>query len=117
MWFFILACICCIFIIAAGIPSAVNNGNRTHIENDREPNAGVAILPDIIVMIPLWWAAGSGLDYLFGFQVAIILVISISLMIFTLSIRNSVISNREYKAFLYEHEAKTKSKAEQNAGG
>lgn len=69
---FVTALICGAAIIFAGIPVAVNNANRIHIENGREPNAGVAFMPELIVIVGLWWGIGAALEYFFDLPVALV---------------------------------------------
>jgi hypothetical protein len=72
MLIFVTALICGAAIIFAGIPAALYNANRIHIENGREPNAGVAFMPELIVIVCLWWGIGAALEYFFDLPVALV---------------------------------------------
>jgi len=104
MLLFLIALICSTAVLFAGIPAACNNANRIHIENGRKPNAGIAFMPELIVMVALWWGAGAGLKYFFGLTASLIVVLAVSAIMFIWQILEARKSNREYAQFLGEHE-------------
>ena len=115
MLLFLIAFVCATAVLAAGIPAACNNANRIHVENGREPNAGIAFMPELIVMVALWWGVGAGIRFLFGFPVSLIILAAVSAILVILQIIQASKSNREYALFLAEHELGLENnRAEQN---
>ncbi|MGJ8697982.1 MAG: hypothetical protein ACSHYF_16810 [Verrucomicrobiaceae bacterium] len=104
MLLFVAALICAVAVLFAGIPAAVNSANRIHIENGREPNAGIAFMPELIVMVGLWWGAGAALKYFFDLPIALIAMISISSLLFIWQVIQARRSNREYAQFVANHD-------------
>ena len=102
MLLFLTALICAGAIFFAGIPAALNNANRIHIENNREPNAGIAFMPELIVMVGLWWGAGATLKYFFDLPIALISIFVISAIMFIWQVFQLRKSNREYARFVAE---------------
>ena len=100
MLLFVTALICGAAIIFAGIPAALNNANRIHIENGREPNAGIAFMPELIVIVILWWGIGAALEYLFDIAVALVSLLVVSAVLFIIQIIQARKSKREYAVFL-----------------
>ena len=94
------ALICGSAIILAGIPAALYNANRIHIENGREPNAGVAFMPELIVIVALWWGIGAALVYFFNLPVALVSLLVVSAILFIMQIVRALKSKREYAMFL-----------------
>jgi len=123
MLLFVTALICAAAILFAGIPAAVNNANRIHIENGREPNAGIAFMPELIVMVGLWWGVGATLKYFFDLPIALIAILVISAFLFIWQVFHARKSNREYATFISEHSgdsgtsAPQKYQAQQAGGG
>jgi hypothetical protein len=89
--------------VFAGIPTACNNGNREHLLNGREPNAGVAFAPDLIVAIILWCVGAKLSNHYFGGAIALWSVIGCGSLILFLTIRRARISTREYHQFIDEN--------------
>ena len=92
-----------IAITFASVPAAVNEGNRVHLLNGREPNAGVSIAPDLIVMIGLWCLGAWLIDHFWGRKPAWFAVTGWSTLILFLTLRRARQSNREYQQFLDEN--------------
>lgn len=103
MMLYLVAGTFAIVIAFAGVPAAVNNGNRVHLLNGREPNAGVSIAPDLIVMIGIWCLGAWLVDKFWGREAAWYLVIGCSTLLLFLTIRGARKSNREYQQFLDEN--------------
>jgi hypothetical protein len=108
-------------ILFAGVPATVNEANRVHIANGREPNAGFAFAPDLIAIVGIWCFGTWLLEHFWGRATAWSGLLAVSTLILLLSIRKSIRSNRDYQAFLAERqrEAETKlktPKAQQDAG-
>lgn len=103
MLLFLTALICASAILFAGIPAAVNNANRIHIENGREPNAGIAFMPELIVMVGLWWGVGAALKYFFDLPIALFAILVITAVLFVWQIFQARKSNREYAKFIATH--------------
>jgi len=101
------AFICSAAIIFAGIPAALNNANRIHIENGRKPDAGIAFMPELITMTALWWGVGAGLRHFFGLPTALVVVPGVSGILFLWQILLSLKSNREHAKFLRKHKVET----------
>jgi hypothetical protein len=97
---FVTALICGAAITFAGIPAAVNNANRIHIENGREPNAGVAFMPELIVIVGLWWGIGAALEYFFDLPVALVSLLVVSVILFMIQILHARKSKREYASVI-----------------
>ena len=114
MLLFVTALICAAAILFAGIPAAVNNANRIHIENGREPNAGIAFMPELIVMVGLWWGVGATLKYFLDLPIALIVVLGISVVLFILQVLQARKSNREYVKYLAERSRESVQSAPQN---
>ena len=114
MLLFLTALICAAAILFAGIPAAVNSANRIHIENGREPNAGIAFMPELIVMVGLWWGVGATLKYFFDLPIALMSVLGISAVLFILQILQARKSSREYVRYLAEHSRQSVRSAPQN---
>ncbi len=89
--------------VFAGVPTACNNGNRIHLLNGREPNAGVAFAPDLIVVIILWCVGAKILSRYLGEIIALGSVTCFGLLILFLTIRRARISTREYNQFVDEN--------------
>ena len=100
MLIFVTALICGAAIIFAGIPAALNNANRIHIENGREPNAGIAFMPELIVIVILWWGIGAALEYFFYLAVALVSLLLVTAVLFIMQIIQARKSKREYAVFL-----------------
>ena len=100
MLLFVTALICGAAIIFAGIPAALNNANRRHIENGREPNAGIAFMPELIVIVILWWGIGAALEYFFYLAVALVSLLLVTAVLFIMQIIQARKSKREYAVFL-----------------
>ena len=100
MLLFVTALICGAAIIFAGIPAALNNANRIHIENGREPNAGIAFMPELIVIVILWWGIGAALEYFFYLAVALVSLLLVTAVLFIMQIIQARKSKREYAVFL-----------------
>jgi len=100
MLIFVTALICGTAIIFAGIPAALNRANRIHIENGREPNAGVAFMPELIVIVGLWWGIGTALEYFFDLPVALVSLLVVSAILFIMQIIQARKFKREYAIFL-----------------
>ncbi len=113
MLLFATALICASAILFAGIPAAVNNANRIHIENGREPNAGIAFMPELIVMVGLWWGVGAALKYFFDPPIALASILVITAVLFVWQIFQARRSNREYARFLAEHSVEAMTSASQ----
>jgi len=112
MLLFLIALISATAVLFAGIPAACNNANRIHIENGRKPDAGIAFMPELIVMVALWWGAGAGLKYFFGLPASMIVVLAVSTLMFIWQILQALKSNREYAQFVAEHDLGTRTSAE-----
>ena len=107
---------CSIAVLFAGISAACNDANRIHIENGRKPDAGYCLMPNLIVMVVLWWGVGTGVQHFFGLPIALIVLLAISLILFVWQVISARRSNREYAQFLDYHERNRKlmtSKADQ----
>jgi hypothetical protein len=100
MLIFVTALICGAAIIFAGIPAALNNANRIHIENGREPNAGIAFMPELIVIVILWWGIGAALEYFCDLAVALVSLLGVSAVLLIMQIIQARKSKREYAVFL-----------------
>ena len=100
MLIFVTALICGAAIIFAGIPAALNNANRIHIENGREPNAGIAFMPELIVSVILWWGIGAALEYFFYLAVALVSLLLVTTVLLIMQIIQARKSKREYAVFL-----------------
>ena len=100
MLLFVTALICGAAIIFAGIPAALNNANRIHIENGREPNAGIAFMPELIVIVILWWGIGAALEYFFYLAVALVSLLLVTAVLLIMQIIQARKSKREYAVFL-----------------
>ncbi len=92
---FLVSAICSIAILFAGIPATLNEANKRHVENGREPNAGVSIIFSIILMPLIWWGACLGLKCFWGLTIALIVVITISIILFLWNVYIAQKSNRE----------------------
>ena len=112
MLLFVTALICAAAVMFAGIPAAVNNANRIHIENGREPNAGIAFMPELIVMVVLWWGVGAALKYFFDLPIALIAMISTSSLLFIWQILQARRSAREYALFVASQDEGSASDSE-----
>lgn len=97
---YLVAIVFAIATVFAGIPGARNNANRIHLLNGREPNAGVAFAPDLIVLIILWCAGAKLASHFFGGAIALWSVIGCGSLILILTIRRSRVSTREYHRFV-----------------
>ena len=104
MLLFLTAAICSGAVLFAGIPAALNAANRVHIENDRKPEAGIAFMPELIVMICLWWGVGAALEYFFDLPTALIVVCAVSALLFIWQLLQARKSNREYAQFVAQHD-------------
>lgn len=109
-------------ILFAGVPVTINEANRVHIANGREPNAGFAFAPDLMAIVGIWCFGTWLLDHFWGRATAWSGLLAVSTLILLLSIRKSVRSNRDYQAFLdkFQKEAEAKPrilKAQQDGGG
>ena len=89
--------------VFAGIPTACNNGNREHLLNGQEPNAGVAFAPDLIVAITAWCVGAKLFGHYFGGTAALWSLVGCGLLILFLTIRRARISTREYHQFVDEN--------------
>jgi Na+/H+ antiporter NhaD/arsenite permease-like protein len=87
-------------ILFAGIPATINEANRVHIADGREPNAGVAFAPDLIVMTALWCLGTWLTDHFLGRSVAWIGLASTSTLLLLLAISRSRKSSRDYRRFM-----------------
>jgi len=96
----ISALICSVAVVFAGVPSAVNEANRIHIENGREPNAGVSIAPVLIIMFLIWCGAGFFLRKWFGATEGLLILWGLSLTFFLWQLNQARRSNRQYQKFL-----------------
>ena len=103
MTLYLVAIVFATATVFAGIPAACNNGNRVHLLNGREPNAGVAFAPDLIVMIILWCVGAKILSRYLGATIALGSVAGFGLLILFLTIRRARISTREYNQFVDEN--------------
>lgn len=103
MLLFLTALICASAIIFAGIPAAVNNANRIHIENGREPNAGIAFMPELTVVVGLWWGVGAALKHFFDLPIALAAILVITAFLFIWQVFQARKSNREYAKFIATH--------------
>jgi hypothetical protein len=86
--------------VFAGIPTACNNGNREHLRNGHEPNAGVAFAPDLIVAVIIWCGGAKLFGHFFGGAVALWLVVGCGSLILFLTIRRARLSTSEYHRFV-----------------
>lgn len=103
MTLYLVAIVFATATVFAGIPTACNNGNRVHLLNGREPNAGVAFAPDLIVVIILWCVGAKVLSRYLGETIALGSVAGLGLLIIFLTIRRARISTREYNQFVDEN--------------
>ena len=103
MILYLIAIVFAIATVFVGIPTACNNGNRVHLINGREPNAGWAFAPDLIVVIILWCVGAKILSRYLGETIALGLVAGFGLLILFLTIRRARISTREYNQFVDEN--------------
>lgn len=113
---FLTSLMCSMAVLFAGISAACNDANRVHIENGRKPDAGYSLMPNLIVMVVLWWGVGTGVQHFFGLPIALIVLLAISLNLFIWQVISARRSNREYAQFLADHERNRKlisSKADQ----
>jgi hypothetical protein len=111
MLLFLTALICAGAVLFVGIPAALDRANRIHIEKGRKPDAGIAFMPDLIVMVGLWWGVGAGLQYFFGLPKALVVVVAVSAILFVWQILQARRSNREYSQFVAEHDLISNSSA------
>jgi hypothetical protein len=103
MILYFLAVVIATATVFAGIPTACNNGNREHLLNGHEPNAGVAFAPDLIMAIIVWCGGDKLISYKFGWTIALWAVIGCGLLVLFLEIRRARISTREYQQFVDEN--------------
>ena len=103
MTLYLVAIVFAITTVFAGIPTACNNGNRIHLLNGREPNAGVAFAPDLLVAIILWCGGAKLISSNFGWSIAMWTVVGCGLLVLFLTIRRARISTREYQQFVDEN--------------
>ena len=103
MTLYLVAMVFAIATVFAGIPTACNNGNRIHLLNGREPNAGVAFAPDLMVAIILWCLGAKLANHFFDEAIAFWSVIGCDSLILMLAILRSTISTREYHRFVDEN--------------
>ena len=68
-------------------------------------------MPELIVMIGLWWGVGATLKYFFDLPVALITIIVISAILFVWQVILARRSNREYAKFIAEHAAESVTSA------
>ena len=88
-----------IAIIFASIPTSANAGNKTHILNGREPNAGVSIFPGVILLPGLWCAAVWLLVHFFDRSVAWITLVGTSSLLLFIAIYQARRSTLDYQRF------------------
>jgi hypothetical protein len=103
MILYLVAVVIATATVFAGVPTACNNWNRVHLLNGREPNAGVAFAPDLIVAIILWCVGAKLINSYFGLPIALWSVIGCGLLVLFLTIRRARISTREYQQFVDEN--------------
>ena len=89
-------------IFFAGIPASINEANRVHIANGRGPNAGVAFVPDLVLMVALWCIGTWLMDHFFGRYAAWIGMISVSMLLLFFGIARSWRSTCSYRRFIEE---------------
>ena len=94
------ALICSIAVVFSGVPAAVNDANRVHIENGREPNAGVSIAPELIIMFLIWCGSGFFLRKWFGDTEGLLILWGASMLFFAWQLMQARRSNRRYQEFL-----------------
>ncbi|MES2980705.1 MAG: hypothetical protein V4727_00195 [Verrucomicrobiota bacterium] len=97
---FLVAAILSVIICFAGIPAAINRGNEEHVKNGRQPNAGVAFAPDLLVMIPVWSIGTWMLDRFLGRDWAWGLLLFVSAALLGLNLLQARRSTREYLSFI-----------------
>ena len=97
-------------ILFAGVPVTINEANRNHIANGREPNAGFAFAPDLMAIVGIWCFGTWLLDHFWGRATAWSGLLAVSTLILLISIRKSIRSNRDYQAFLDEHRKEAEAK-------
>jgi hypothetical protein len=103
MILYLVAIVFAITTVFAGISTACNNGNRIHLLNGREPNAGVAFAPDLLVAIMLWCGGAKLISSNFGWPIAMWTVVECGILVLFLTIRRARISTREYQQFVDEN--------------
>jgi len=103
MILYVVAIVFATATVFAGIPTACTNGNREHLLNGREPNAGVAFAPDLIVAIILWCGGAKLISSNFGWWIAMWTVVGCGLLVLFLTIRRARSSTREYQKFVDEN--------------
>jgi hypothetical protein len=112
MLLYLAAVIAATAILSAGIPAAINEANRIHIANGREPNAGVAFAPDLIVMVGLWCLGTWLMDRYLGRTASWIGLVGISMPLLLLAIHQSRKSSRYYRRFVEHSGITTELKGE-----
>jgi len=69
-------------------------------------------MPELIVMVGLWWGSAAGLKYYFGLPASLVTVLAVATCMFIWQILQTRKSNREYAQFVAEHELGTRTSAE-----
>lgn len=64
-------------------------------------------MPDLIVMVLIWWAVTAGIKSYFGLKMSLTIVLVLSTILFIQQLYLSRKSNREYDLFIKEHLAKS----------
>jgi hypothetical protein len=117
MLLYLSASIFALGICIASTPAAVRRANRVHVLNGRKPDAGVAVLPDAILMAMLWCAGTWGLDHFLGRTAAWGGLLGISGVLLVLTLIRSRSSAREFQRFLAEHAGNGLPMEEANRSG
>ena len=62
-------------------------------------------MPELIVMVGLWWGVGAALNYFFDLPIALVTILVITAVLFVWQVFQARKSNREYAGFIASHSA------------
>ena len=94
---YLVASFFAVVILFAGFPRALCRANRVHLENGREPNAGIAFMPDLIFVVAVWLIATGILNHFASTEIAWVSLCAVSSVLLVYNLISSGISIRSYR--------------------
>ena len=94
---YLAALIFAVMVLFSSFPTRLCRANRVHLENNREPNAGIAFMPELITLVVIWLVATAVIKNVASTQTAWITLCVVSALFLLYNFTSSVISIRSYR--------------------
>lgn len=97
---YILACVLAVIVYFSGLPQALHEANRVHLENARRPDAGVSFIFGLLATIGIWCLAAWLLERHLNIPNPQVMLVCFSLLLTLWTLLSAIRSKKRYEKYL-----------------